>query len=31
VDRAVVQQFPLLDHKPALLRAYKRTISIDDE
>jgi len=26
IDKWVVEQFPLLNHKPALMRAYKRTI-----
>ena len=25
VDRMVVNAFPILDHKPALMRAFKRT------
>jgi Ca2+-binding EF-hand superfamily protein len=27
VDKAIVAQYPILDHKPALMRAYKRTTS----
>ncbi|CAJ1434970.1 unnamed protein product, partial [Effrenium voratum] len=27
IDRLVVDQYPLLNHKPALMRAYQKTIS----
>jgi len=27
IDKMVVEQYPLLNHKPALMRAYKKTIS----
>ena len=27
IDKAVVERFPVLNHKPALIRAYKRTTS----
>lgn len=30
IDRWVVQQFPLLNHKPALMRAYKKTCQEGD-
>jgi len=30
IDKLVVEQYPLLNHKPALMRAYKRTIQSGD-
>jgi hypothetical protein len=27
IDKFVVEKYPLLNHKPALMRAYKRTVS----
>jgi hypothetical protein len=27
IDKLIVEQYPLLNHKPALMRAYKRTVS----
>lgn len=29
IDKWVVEQYPLLNHKPALMRAYKSTISVE--
>jgi hypothetical protein len=29
IDKFIVERFPVLNHKPALMRAYKRTISRD--
>jgi len=30
IDKCVVEKFPLLNHKPALMRAYKATINASD-
>lgn len=30
IDKLVVEQYPILNHKPALMRAYKRTIQSGD-
>ncbi|CAE8586019.1 unnamed protein product, partial [Polarella glacialis] len=31
IDKMVVEMYPLLNHKPALMRAYKKTILVDGD